>query len=99
MSREKKRAVIIAIGAETGSIYLLCSMRNRVNSSNGQKIHSVQKRNAWLFFFVILFCQNFHFSDKDKKLFSFKGIGGGEVEVSSNCFASAAIKKNDHGRW
>ena len=91
-------AIIIAIGAETGSIYLLCSTRNRVNSSNGQRIHSVQKRNAWLFFFVILLRQTCIFLDKDKKIFSFKGIGWGELEVSSNCFASAAIKKNDHGR-
>ena len=73
-------------------------MRNRVNSSNGQRIHSVQKRNAWLFFFVILLRQTFNFSDKDKKIFSFKGIDGGEIEVSSNCFTSAAIKKNDQGK-
>ena len=57
-------------------------MRNRVNSSNGQRIHSVQKRNARLFVLVILLCQTFNFSDKDKKLFSFKGIDGGEIKVS-----------------
>ena len=58
----------------------------------------MQKRNAWLFSFVILLRQTFNFSDKDEKIFSFKDIGGGEIEVSSNCFASAAIKKNDQGK-